>query len=132
MLGPYTVGKKAAKHGYKRFGLPGAIAAGSAAAVGYVALRRALKRAMSGEDVKSAVDVTALKSAVEERGIGALGDKETVESAVDTEELESAVDIDEVATTAESEASDLQDEPVDLTDEMPEKPGDDVTDETPS
>jgi hypothetical protein len=42
VIGPYTVGKKAVKFGYKRYGVPGAIAAGVAVLVGYLAVRRIL------------------------------------------------------------------------------------------
>jgi len=44
MLGPMTVGKKAASWGYKKYGVPGAVATGAVGVAGYVAVRRAFRR----------------------------------------------------------------------------------------
>lgn len=53
MLGPITVGKKAASWGYKRYGVPGAVATGTVGVAGYLAARKALRRkAGSGDDVE--------------------------------------------------------------------------------
>ncbi|WP_129112915.1 hypothetical protein [Halegenticoccus tardaugens] len=52
MFGPLTVGKKATKFGYKRFGVPGAVIAGVGAVAGYVAIKRKLASIVkdTGED----------------------------------------------------------------------------------
>jgi hypothetical protein len=50
MLGTITVGRHAAKWGYRRFGLPGAVVAGVAGVVGYRALRKRVKTAFAGGD----------------------------------------------------------------------------------
>lgn len=98
-----SLAKRAAKHGYKRYGIPGAIVAGSATAIGYKAVKRALKSATNGERVESAIDVDAIKSTVEKEGVSAVSDRETLESAIDEDELESAVDIGEIGATVEDE-----------------------------
>lgn len=49
MLGPLTVGKKAAKFGYKKFGAPGAVIGGVGAAMGYRWLKKRTKRAAMDE-----------------------------------------------------------------------------------
>ncbi|WP_101294347.1 hypothetical protein [Halegenticoccus soli] len=54
MLGPLAVGKKAAKYGYRRFGVPGAVLAGIGTAAGYVAVRKKLKSMLGGSDDESA------------------------------------------------------------------------------
>lgn len=99
-----ALGKKAVKHGYKRAGIPGAIATGGAAAVGYVVVKRALKSRTSEENVDSAIDTDRIKSAVDEQGIGAVTDRETLESAVDEEQLDTDVDMESVQSEAEDEA----------------------------
>ncbi|WP_227352963.1 hypothetical protein [Haladaptatus salinisoli] len=43
MLGPLTVGKKAAKFGYRRFGKPGAVVFGAGSVGGYYLVKRKLK-----------------------------------------------------------------------------------------
>jgi hypothetical protein len=50
MLGTITVGRQAAKWGYRKFGLPGAVVAGVAGVVGYRALRKRVKTAFAGGD----------------------------------------------------------------------------------
>ncbi len=62
MFGPLTVGKKAAKAGYKRFGLPGAIAAGTAGAGGYVIARKKLKSAATSDETGDAESDDATSS----------------------------------------------------------------------
>lgn len=99
-----SLGKKAVKYGYKRAGIPGAIATGSAAAVGYVVVKRALKSNTSGENVDSAIDTDQIKSAVNERGVSAVTDRDTLESAVDESRLSSDVDMESV----QSEAVDME------------------------
>ncbi|SIR57529.1 hypothetical protein SAMN05421858_2903 [Haladaptatus litoreus] len=49
MLGPLTVGKKAAKFGYRKFGKVGAVAFGALAVGGYFVVKRKIKTAMSGD-----------------------------------------------------------------------------------
>lgn len=46
MLGPLTVGKKAAKFGYRRFGKVGAVAFGAVAVGSYLVARRKFKSLM--------------------------------------------------------------------------------------
>ncbi|ODR81645.1 hypothetical protein BG842_08650 [Haladaptatus sp. W1] len=106
-LGPLTIGKKAAKFGYKRYGIPGAVMAGSAGAVGYIAVRRAVKAAVERKDVSGAIDAGTIQSAVDEKGIDAITDRETLESAIDEEKLGTDVDIDEVQSTTEEETDEL-------------------------
>jgi hypothetical protein len=62
MFGPLTVGKKAAKAGYKRFGLPGAIAAGTAGAGGYVIARKKLKSAATSDETDGSAGEEATSS----------------------------------------------------------------------
>ncbi|ADJ16585.1 hypothetical protein [Halalkalicoccus jeotgali] len=99
-----TLGKKALTFGYKRAGIPGAIATGSAAAVGYVVIKRALKSNTNGSNVDTAIDTDQIKSAVDEKGVGAVTDKETLESAVDEDQLGTDLDMDDVQSDAEDEA----------------------------
>jgi hypothetical protein len=106
-LGPLTIGKKAAKFGYKRYGIPGAVMAGGAGAIGYVAVRRAVKIAVERKDVSGAIDAQTIQSAVNEDGIGAITDRETLESAIDEEKLGTDIDIEEVQSTTEEETDEL-------------------------
>ena len=98
-----SLGKKAVKYGYKRAGIPGAIATGSAAAVGYVVVKRALKSNTKEDSVDPAIDTGEIKSAVQEKGVSAVTDKETLESAIDEEQLSDDVDLQEVQSKAEAE-----------------------------
>lgn len=50
MIGPLSVGKNAAKAGYKRFGKKGALAGGLAGVGGYVLVKRTLERAATTDD----------------------------------------------------------------------------------
>lgn len=115
MIGAYTIGKKAVKFGYKRYGVPGAVATGGAAMIGYVAVKRALKSSADGENVDSAIDAGTIKSAVDEKGLSAVTDVGTLNEAVDERQLDSDVDMDEVASSADDE-----------TDEMTSEESDDV------
>lgn len=116
MLGKYTVGKKALKFGYKRYGLPGAVASGGAALLGYLALKRALKSRVGGGNVESAIDPDAVKDVVDEKGVGAVTDPGTLDEVVDEERLDTDVDLGEVGDDAESETESLRDEADDTTD----------------
>ncbi len=109
MLGKYTLGKKALKFGYKRYGIPGAVASGGAALAGYVVVRRALRSSTDSDagDIASAVDAGAVKRAVEEKGLGAVTDRETLAAAVDREKLDGAVDMDEVQSAAAKESDEV-------------------------
>lgn len=98
-----SLGKKAVKYGYKRAGIPGAIATGSAAAVGYMIVKRALKSRTNEKNVDAAIDTNQIKSAVNEHGINAVTDRKTLESAVDEDQLNSNVDIENVQSEAEDE-----------------------------
>ena len=109
MFGAYTLGKKAAKFGYKRYGVPGAVASGGVALAGYVVVRRALKSSTNSHsgDVASAVDAGAVKRAVEEKGLGAVTDRDTLDAAIDEEKLDVPVDVDEVQSAAREESDDV-------------------------
>lgn len=52
-LGPLTVGKKAAKFGYRRFGKKGAVVFGIGAVGGYLVLRKKVKSMLKGEVIDS-------------------------------------------------------------------------------
>ncbi len=52
-LGPLTVGKKAAKYGYRRFGKKGAVVFGIGAAAGYLVLKKKVKSMLKGETTDS-------------------------------------------------------------------------------
>lgn len=49
MLGPLTIGRKAASWGYRKYGVPGAVATGAAGVAGYVAVRRLVRRAATDD-----------------------------------------------------------------------------------
>lgn len=110
MIGAYTIGKKAVKFGYKRYGVPGAVATGGAALVGYVAVKRALKSSSNEKNVDSAIDAETIKSAVDEKGLSAVTDKGTLNEAVDERQLDSDVDMDEVASSADDETDEMTDD----------------------
>lgn len=63
MLGPLTVGKKAASWGYRKYGVPGAVATGVAGVAGYVAVRSLVRRAVRDDDddvrAQGSADATA-------------------------------------------------------------------------
>ena len=103
MFGAYTLGKKAAKFGYKRYGVPGAVASGGMALAGYVVVRRALKSSTSSHsgDVASAVDAGAVKRAVEEKGLGAVTDRGTLDAAIDEVQSAAREESDDVAASRE-------------------------------
>jgi hypothetical protein len=105
----YRVGKKVLKAGYKRYGIPGAIASGSAAALGYVVLKRTLGSRTESGDIESAIDVGALRSRVSKDGIGAITNRETIESVVDQNELETDIDIGDVQLETEERTEALGD-----------------------
>ena len=111
MFGAYTPGKKAAKFGYKRYGVPGAVASGGAALAGYVVVRRALRSATKSDadsdDIAAAVDAGAVKRAVEEQGLGAVTDRETLDAAINEEKLDAPVDVDEVQSAAAEESDEV-------------------------
>ena len=111
MLGKYTLGKKALEFGYKRYGIPGAVASGGVALAGYVVVRRALRSSTKADsdDVASAIDAKAVKNAVEERGLGAVTDRETLDAAIDREEIDVPVDMDEVESSAAEESDEVAD-----------------------
>ncbi|MFC6719545.1 hypothetical protein ACFQGT_13850 [Natrialbaceae archaeon GCM10025810] len=106
MFGAYTLGKKAVTFGYKRYGVPGAVASGGVALAGYVIVRRALKSSTNADtdSVTSAIDAEGLERAVQDRGLAAVTDKGTLEDVVNEERLDVPVDLDEVQSSAESES----------------------------
>ena len=109
MFGPLTIGKKAAKFGYKRYGIPGAVAAGSTGIIGYIAVRRAVKSVVKRKDISGAVDAETIQSAVEEDGLDAVTDRETLESAIDEEKLGTAIDVEDVQSATDEEMDDMDD-----------------------
>ena len=104
MIGAYTIGKKAATFGYKRYGIPGAVASGGAALAGYLIVRRALKSSVNSGNAGEAIDTGELTSAVDEQGMSAVTDKTTLEQVIDEDELGSTIDMDAVQSAAEDEA----------------------------
>ncbi|AGB37353.1 hypothetical protein [Natronococcus occultus] len=56
MIGAFTVGKKALLFGYKRYGIPGAIASGAVFLAGYVAVRRLLSGSANAESLEDVVE----------------------------------------------------------------------------
>ncbi|WP_226480127.1 hypothetical protein [Natrinema amylolyticum] len=109
MIGAYTIGKKAVTFGYKRYGVPGAVASGGAALVGYLIVRRALKSSTSDGNVDSAIDAGEIQSAVEEKGLGAVTDKGTLDRAINEEEVGSTFDMNDVQSSAEEETDEFAD-----------------------
>ena len=105
MIGAYTIGKKAVTFGYKRYGIPGAVASGGAALAGYLIVRRALQSSTNDGGVDSAIDAGEIKSAVDEGGLGAVTDRGTLEQAINEEEVGSPVDMDRVRSSADDEIS---------------------------
>lgn len=110
MIGALTVGKKAVTFGYKRFGIPGAIASGSVALAGYVAVRRALRSISESEDVDAAIDAGTIEDAVANDGVGAVADRDVLDDAIDRDELGSGVEMDDVQSSVEDEADAAEDE----------------------
>ncbi|RQG98664.1 hypothetical protein [Natrarchaeobius oligotrophus] len=112
MIGAYTVGKKAATFGYKRYGVPGAVASGGVALLGVVAVKRALRSATEADDdsIASAVDAESIEAAVDERGLEAVTDLGTLEDAIDPDRLRERVDVDDVRSSVNDEAGEFFDE----------------------
>ncbi|WP_440765226.1 hypothetical protein [Natronorubrum sp. DTA7] len=104
MLGALSVGKKAVSFGYKRYGVPGAIASGGAALVGYVAVRRALQAATEADEdsLAAAIDGKSLEAAIDQKGLQAVTDVGTIDEAIDRDQLRSNVDIGNVQSDVES------------------------------
>ncbi|OLZ40184.1 hypothetical protein A6E15_03945 [Natrinema saccharevitans] len=107
MIGAYTIGKKAVTFGYKRYGVPGAIASGGAALAGYLVVRRALKSSTSDGSVDSAIDAGEIQSAVEEQGLSAVTGTGTLDRAIDEEAIGSTVDVDDVQSSAADETDEF-------------------------
>ena len=110
MIGALSIGKKAVTFGYKRYGIPGAIASGSIALAGYVAVRRALQSVTNDDEdaLESAIDAQSLQQAVDEGGLGAVADPQLLDEAIDPDELRSAVDVDDVQSEVQSSISDAE------------------------
>ncbi|MFC7231887.1 hypothetical protein ACFQMM_11575 [Saliphagus sp. GCM10025308] len=104
MIGAYTIGKKALKFGYKRYGIPGAVASGGVALAGYVVVRRALKSSTDSNNVTSAIDAQEIKRTVDEKGIDAVKDRGTLDDAINEDALDTPVDMDEVQSSAAAES----------------------------
>ena len=112
MIGALSIGRKAVKFGYKRYGIPGAIASGGIALAGYVAVRRALQSATNDDQdaIDSAIDTQSLKNAVDEGGLGAVTDAQLLDEAIDRDELRSAVDVDEIQSSVSEQTDEFTDE----------------------
>lgn len=106
----YTVGKKALKAGYKRYGIPGAILTGSATALGYVVVKRALKSNTGRGSVESAIDIEVLRSEVKENGMSAITDRKTLKAAINEDELDTNVEIEDVQSEAVEEAEEIDED----------------------
>ncbi|WP_435156231.1 hypothetical protein [Haladaptatus sp. DFWS20] len=106
----YTVGKKALKAGYKRYGIPGAILTGSATALGYVVVRRALKSKTGRRNVESAIDIGVLRTEIKENGVSAITNRETLKAAINEDKLDMNVDIEDVRSEAVEETEELDED----------------------
>ncbi|ELY38443.1 hypothetical protein [Natronorubrum tibetense] len=104
MLGALSVGKKAVSFGYKRYGVPGAVASGGAVLLGYVAVRRALQAATEADEdsLGAAIDAESLEAAIDQDGVQAVTNVGTIDEAIDREQLRSNVDIGTVQSDVES------------------------------
>ncbi|WP_137290110.1 hypothetical protein [Natronorubrum halophilum] len=112
MIGALTVGKKAVTFGYKRYGIPGAIASGGIALAGYVAVRRALQSATNADSttLDSAIDAESITNAVDREGLQAVTDVQTLDEAIDTDELRSPVDMDDVQSSVSEDTDGFSDD----------------------
>ncbi|EMA35161.1 hypothetical protein [Halobiforma nitratireducens] len=81
MIGAYTVGKKAVRFGYNRYGVPGAVASGGVALVAFLAVRRALRSATSEDETDA-----------------------TLTDAIDTDRLRDEADLEDVGSSVSAEA----------------------------
>ncbi|MFC4437421.1 MULTISPECIES: hypothetical protein [Natrialbaceae] len=127
MIGALTVGQKAVKFGYKRYGVPGAVAAGGAVLVGYVAVRRALNAAADSDRINESVDVELLQSTAENEGLEAIADPDLLDEAIDPEGQGSSVAMNDL----ESEnADDLDAGSIDDIDDLDDRSTDDASDDT--
>ncbi|WP_440769087.1 hypothetical protein [Natronorubrum sp. DTA28] len=104
MLGALSVGKKAVSFGYKRYGVPGAVASGGAVLIGYVVVRRALQAATEADEdsLGAAIDAESLEAAIDQNGLQAVTNVGTIDEAIDREQLRSNVDIGNVQSDVES------------------------------
>ena len=112
MIGALSVGKKAVSFGYKRYGVPGAIASGGIVLVGYVAVRRALDAATDANEnsLGAAIDAESLESAIDQEGLQAVTDVGTLDEAIDRDQLRSNVDIDELRSSTSDEVNEFTDD----------------------
>lgn len=110
MIGAYTIGKKAVTFGFKRYGVPGAVASGGAALLGYVLVRRALRSATAADDdsLTAAIDAESIRAAVDDRGLEAVTDVETLERAIDPGELQSGVDVSDLQSSVEDDHEEFE------------------------
>ncbi|SIR88626.1 hypothetical protein [Natronorubrum thiooxidans] len=101
MIGALTVGKKAVMFGYKRYGVPGAIASGGIALAGYVAVRRALQSATNADEdsLGAAINADSLEAAIDQGGLQAVTDTGTLDEVIDTEQLRSNVDMSDIQSS---------------------------------
>ena len=88
MIDTFTIGRKAAKYGYKKFGIPGAVLAGVGGVAGY---RMAKKTAKSVLQSRADSDATAQRD-VEPSGVS-VDESASVSVPVDESEGEEDVQI---------------------------------------
>lgn len=110
MIGAYTIGKKAVTFGFKRYGVPGAVASGGAALLGYVLVKRALQSATAANDdsLTAAIDAGSIQTAVDDRGLEAVTDVGTLETAIDPDELRGSVDVSDLQSSVEDEHEEFE------------------------
>jgi hypothetical protein len=82
MIGSLTVGKKAAKYGYKAYGVPGAAIAGAGGAVGVAVAKKGIQAAVE-------TDAEASADTIADEGV-----EIDVESEDDTDEVDGAASAD--------------------------------------
>jgi len=112
MITALSVGTKAISFGYKRYGVPGAVASGGVVLIGYVAVRRALQAATEADEdsLGAAIDAQSLEDAIDQEGIQAVTDVGTIDEAIDRGQLRSNIDIGDVQSDVESSISEESDE----------------------
>lgn len=102
MLDVFTVGRKAAKYGYRKFGVPGAVVAGVGGAVGYRAVKKTAKSVLERRAESDAVE-TEVKPAGTE-----VDDSASVSVPVDDAPEGENADVD-VSIGSDTDADDADD-----------------------
>ncbi|MCU4925113.1 hypothetical protein OB905_03805 [Halobacteria archaeon AArc-dxtr1] len=99
-----AIAKKAMSVGYRRYGVPGAVALGVLTVAGYVLLRRLLDTTAQAEHTEQPIDVDTLWSAFDSGGVGALTNPDTLNEAIDIDAVATAID-DAFAQSSRSSAT---------------------------